>query len=442
MLSYNEPINITKNFQNKRKLQYQKKNITLDAFHKEQIKSFMNNEFDKIQFHNNHNFKFMNLNKKFLININKNKGQQNLHKINQQSNNTTKNKNDVINKIKNEEINYFMNLSKILFDYYNIDKKINNMYNKTNKNNRNNQNNKSGNFNNLSNNNIINNNSVDILDIFNQAQQSNNSNQIKNFNNDNNLFENIDYTQNKSDLYEQYLSIYDKYYINKEISYVNYCHSCNSTNIVINENAISYCDNCSCIINITIDTDKPSYKEPQKEISYLNYKRKNHFNECLNQIQGKEITDIPQKVFDLIYIELRKLKIMDSNNNLIGCTTIKYEILREILKKIKLNKYYEHIAYIHYRITGISSSLIPNDLIEKLKNMFELIQNPFYKYCPNTRKSFLSYSYCIHKMFQILGETEYIKYFPLLKNREKLYLHEKIWKKICNDLGWTFIPSM
>jgi len=29
-----------------------------------------------------------------------------------------------------------------------------------------------------------------------------------------------------------------------------------------------------------------------------------------------------------------------------------------------------------------------------------------------------------------------------LKNREKLYLHEKIWKKICNDLGWTFIPSM
>lgn len=411
-----------KNTPNKRKLQYQKKNVTLDAYHKEQIKNFINNNHEKINFHNNNNnFKFSNLNKKFFININKNKS-------------TTKkniqpkhNDNDIISKIKNEEINYFLNLSKILFNYYNIDKNINTLYKNTNNLKKNNE---------RKSKNEINNNYVDIMTFFNNAQNNNS------INNSSNISNNNDINQNKSELYDQFLSIYDKDYINKEITFTNVCHNCNSSNIISNENSISYCEDCSCVINITIDTDKPSYKEPQKEISYLNYKRKNHFNECLNQIQGKEVTDIPQKVFDMIYIELRKLKIMDENNNLINCTTIKYEILREIFKKIKLNRYYEHIAYIHYRITGISCSLIPNDIIEKLKNMFELIQNPFYKYCPNTRKSFLSYSYCIHKMFQILGETQYIKYFPLLKNREKLHLHEQIWEKICYELNWTFIPSM
>lgn len=435
MFSTIDNIHNEKITNNKRKLQYQKKNITLDAYHKEQIKLFMNNNYNKINFHTNYNFKFNNLNKKFLTNINKNKLKYGYNNNGKERNNDVHNinNNDMLNKIKNEEINYFLNLSKILFNYYNIDKNINKLYNNSNELNTHKFSNKKKELNNKYNSS----NSVDIMSFFNKNNNSysnNNNNKINDLGNDN--------KQNKADLYDAYLSLYDKDYINKELLYENRCHSCDSTNIVLNENSISYCDDCSCIITITVDTDKPSYKEPQKEISYLNYKRKNHFNECLNQIQGKEITDIPQKVFDLIYIELRKLKIMDSNNNLIGCTTIKYEILREILKKIKLNKYYEHIAYIHYRITGIPSSLIPNEIIEKLKNMFELIQNPFYKYCPNTRKSFLSYSYCIHKMFQILGETEYIKYFPLLKNREKLHLHEQIWEKICYDLGWKFIPSM
>ena len=34
------------------------------------------------------------------------------------------------------------------------------------------------------------------------------------------------------------------------------------------------------------------------------------------------------------------------------------------------------------------------------------------------------------------------QYFPLLKSREKLQQQDFIWKKICNDLEWEYIPSI
>ena len=57
-------------------------------------------------------------------------------------------------------------------------------------------------------------------------------------------------------------------------------------------------------------------------------------------------------------------------------------------------------------------------------------------------KIFVSYSYVIHKFIQLLDMDEFLVYFPLLKSREKLYQQDKIWKNICNDLGWEFIDSI
>jgi len=74
--------------------------------------------------------------------------------------------------------------------------------------------------------------------------------------------------------------------------------------------------------------------------------------------------------------------------------------------------------------------------------MFKEIQAPFLRHCPQSRKNFLSYSFCLHKLVQILGLHDYLKYFTLLRSREKLYIQDQIWKKICEDLGWTMYPSL
>ena len=116
--------------------------------------------------------------------------------------------------------------------------------------------------------------------------------------------------------------------------------------------------------------------------------------------------------------------------------------MREILKRLRINKYYEHINYILNRINGIPTPQFSAELEEKLCIMFRDIQGPFLKHCPKDRKNFLSYSYVLYKFFQILGLNDYLKYFPLLKSREKLYLQDQIWKNICIDLNYPIIPSL
>jgi len=78
---------------------------------------------------------------------------------------------------------------------------------------------------------------------------------------------------------------------------------------------------------------------------------------------------------------------------------------------------------------------------EQLCNMFLKIQEPFEKYCPAGRTNFLSYSYVTYKFCQLLGYNEYLPHFNLLKSKDKLRQQDKIWKNICNDMGWKFYPS-
>ena len=186
---------------------------------------------------------------------------------------------------------------------------------------------------------------------------------------------------------------------------------------------------------ILIDSDKPSYKDPPREISYFAYKKINHFNEWVAQFQAKESTDIPQEVYNLLLLEIKKERI----TNMAVLTPGK---LREILKKLKLNKYYEHVPHIINRLNGLPPPVITRETEEKLRTMFKETQIPFSKHCPKGRKNFLSYSYILHKFFQLLGLDEFLPCFPLLKSREKLHQQDIIWEKICKEIKYEFIKSI
>ena len=119
--------------------------------------------------------------------------------------------------------------------------------------------------------------------------------------------------------------------------------------------------------------------------------------------------------------------------------------MREILKKLKINKYYEHINYIINRINGMPTPHFPQELEDKLCSMFKEIQGPFLNAVMRTakeRKNFLSYAYCLHQFFKILNIPEYLKYTTLLKSREKLYVQDQIFKSICEELHWPFYPTL
>lgn len=214
------------------------------------------------------------------------------------------------------------------------------------------------------------------------------------------------------------------------------CPICSSKNrtVLIND-GLMYCNDCHTIETIIIDHEKPSYKDPPKEISYFSYKRSNHLNEWISQVQGKESTDIPTEVYDRILLEINKQRI----TNMAEITPAK---IKQILKALKLNRYYEHTPHIINRLNGAPTPNFTPEIEKKLREMFNMIQIPFFNHAPKTRKNFLSYSYTLHKCLQLLELDEYLQYFPLLRSREKTFAMDQIWKKICADLKWSFIPSI
>lgn len=387
---------------NKRQYKYEKTKNTLDVCHEKQLDNF-NKEYNNLT-------KFTKelklIKKKIKINENDDENNDEDDNINDLYNLKNREKELIyqINLInsKRDELDYLTNTSDILFNYYDSVEK----------------------------NEFENSNMKNILDFFktNNDDEYEDEKSSKNDNNDNN---------NRSKLLETYLSYTDKNYINNNlICNSNICYYCKSEKINnLPHDGLLYCNECSTIEYIITDNEKPGYKEPPKEISYFSYNRINHFNEWINQTQGKETTEIPEEVFDKIYLELKKNKI----DNM---ATLDYDKIKSILKKIKINKYYEHIPYILNRITGKINPQLNPELEEKLRNMFKEIQVPFLKHSPQNRKNFLSYSYVLHKFLELLGEDKYLEYFPLLKSREKLHQQEQTWKKICEELGWQFIRSI
>ena len=247
-----------------------------------------------------------------------------------------------------------------------------------------------------------------------------------------------EFEKQRGSLLEEYMECTSDNYIKTCIlgDVIMVCQHCNSSNnTVIQNDGYMMCNSCNTIEYVIVDHEKPSYKDPPKEISYYAYKRLNHFNEWLNQVQGKEMTDIPDDIFDNIMLEIKKQKVKNM-------ATLTQAHVRCILKKLKLTKYFEHVPYITCRLNGLPMPQLSPELEDKLRNMFRQIQAPFVKHSPPERKNFLSYSYVIHKFLLLLGHDEYLHCFPLLRDKSKNYASEVLFKKICEELNWQFIRSI
>jgi hypothetical protein len=271
----------------------------------------------------------------------------------------------------------------------------------------------------------------------NVQSSSNKSKMINNFfkiNQDNT--EEIKHEKEKNNIVIKYLSNIDDSFldVNSFICQTDICQICHKGELIpLEDEGIMVCNSCSRSIPYLIENEKPSYKEPPKEVCFYAYKRINHFKEILAQFQGKETTQIPPDVIENIKLQIKKERI-----ELAQISNIK---TKEILKKLGYNKYYEHIPFIKDKL-GIKPPIMSPELEETLCNLFVELQSPYSKFCPDDRVNFLNYYYTAYKLCELLGEEKYLPLFPLLKDREKRIEQDDIWKKICEELDWEFIPTI
>lgn len=245
--------------------------------------------------------------------------------------------------------------------------------------------------------------------------------------------------QNKGSLYRRYMNITEnapEFDVEVKDSYQ--CDKCSETKMAIGNDSQMICPSCG-VTDIYFDSGTQGMSYEQEVNSEVNvsfaYKRINHFNEWLAQFQAKENTHIPSELLDNIANEFKKARIQKESD-------ITQAKVKGYLKKLNYNKYYEHAPHITNLLNGKEAIKMPLHLEEQLRSMFRDIQEPFERAKPKNRSNFLSYSYCLYKFCELLDKDEYLHCFPLLKSREKLYQQDCIWKKICAEMGWQYIPTL
>ena len=308
--------------------------------------------------------------------------------------------NSQIKDIKLKKKEYFLDNSKFIFEYFENKKNIsdgNNIQTETNK--------------------------TKLVNSFFKIKQENTN-------------DNTTTKRENNNIVTKYLSNIDDGFldVNSYIFQTDICQICHKGELIpLEDEGILVCNNCSRIVPYLIENEKPSYKEPPKEVCFYAYKRINHFKEILAQFQGKETTQIPLEVIENIKLQIKKERI-----ELHQITNIK---TKEILKKLGYNKYYEHIPFIKDKL-GIKPPIMSPELEETLCNLFIELQSPYSKWCPDDRVNFLNYYYTAYKLCELLGEEDYLTHFPMLKDREKRIEQDDIWKQICQELDWEFIPTI
>ena len=374
-----------------KKIKFNKKtSITLDGKHKEFLNEFSKDENDRIPELKLEKYELKELLKseKHTITIEQQLEYQD--KINEI--------NETIKQIKGRKKEYFLDNSKFIFDYFENKKNIS-----------------TGTPNNVSDKNKI-------LNSFFKIKQDDSAN-IINQNTNNNIV-------------QKYLSNIDDTFIdiNSFICQTDVCQICHKGELIpLEDEGILICNICFRSIPYLIENEKPSYKEPPKEVCFYAYKRINHFKEILAQFQGKETTQIPLEVIENIKLQIKKERI--------DLSQISNNKTKEILKKLGYNKYYEHIPFIKDKL-GIKPPIMSPELEDTLCNLFIELQSPYSKYCPDDRVNFLNYYYTAYKLCELLGEEQYLEHFPMLKDREKRIEQDSIWRKICEELDWEFITTI
>jgi hypothetical protein len=241
---------------------------------------------------------------------------------------------------------------------------------------------------------------------------------------------------NSNSVVQQYLSNVDDNFldINHYLLHTNQCAVCQQGEMIpVEQEGVLVCNNCSKCCSYLEENEKPSYKEPPKEVCFYAYKRINHFREILAQFQAKESTQIPDEVIENINQQMKKERIKLSQ--------VSNKRAKDILKKLGYNKYYEHIPFIKDKL-GIKPPIMSAELENTLCNLFMDIQAPYAKFCPDDRVNFLNYYYTVYKLCELLDQQQFLPFFPMLKDREKRIEQDEIWRNICGELDWEYIPTV
>lgn len=184
--------------------------------------------------------------------------------------------------------------------------------------------------------------------------------------------------------------------------------------------------------NLSTNTIIGTGTEPPKATNKYIYNRLSHFKSYLKQFSIKPA--IPDDIYETIITECQNLKKNQKKNSRI--------LVLSVLDSLELNLYKRYSYYIADKLDGNEPQLVDEETVNKMIDMFGKIEKIYSKY--STGINFFSSTYLIGKLLEILDKKQFIKYYDLtcIKSTNIIKKHDEVFKKICEELNWQFIPSI
>jgi len=156
------------------------------------------------------------------------------------------------------------------------------------------------------------------------------------------------------------------------------------------------------------------------------YKRTIYFRDWLRRMQAKE----------RCHITADELKLVKTN----AIRPITYWGLKETLKLVGMQKYYDHVVYIMKELRGRPLFEMTRSQEEVLIKSFCQLRRAFLS-LSKSRVNMLSYPYLISKLCELQGWTKVARIIPTLKSPSRIRDQDELWYSLCRHMHWQFIPT-
>jgi hypothetical protein len=179
-------------------------------------------------------------------------------------------------------------------------------------------------------------------------------------------------------------------------------------------------------------------KKQKVEPQVYPYIRVNHFAQYIEPyVLQEEHVVIPDHL-------IKDLKKEFAKNRYKNVRMQDHMFIKRCLSRCNYKNMDKYIPSIIAKLNTTEPIGIRNETAEKLKAMFDKILEPYEKVLPTiypSRKSFFGYGYVLYKLAELI-EDPIIIHLGLLKSREKMLCNDRLWKAVCEETGWKYIPTI
>jgi hypothetical protein len=157
------------------------------------------------------------------------------------------------------------------------------------------------------------------------------------------------------------------------------------------------------------------------------YNRWDHMSECLDLMHGTEATRMQPEIIDAV------------RGAIPTHTELSIPAIQQALTSLRLHRLREHAVQIYWRLRGVEPQPLDPRMRRQLLRMFARCERAWEKVQPPCRKNFLPYPFLASKLLQLQG-LEMLPPGPT-KSPYVERARERLWKNVCREAGWRFIPQ-